>query len=130
MVASTEYANYLCDQLAPLGHITTRRMFGKTGVFCEGVMFGMLTENVLYLRVDSQNRTIFREAEAFPSLNYVKQGCTIDLSFWRAPDRLFDEHEELIAWAQAALAAAHRVAAIRCQLQVKANRGQPHGSAA
>jgi DNA transformation protein and related proteins len=113
MVASTEFASFLRDQLAPLGFVTMRRMFGKTGVFCEGVMFGMVTENILYFRVDDQNRTTFKEAESFPSLNYVKGGRTIDLSFWRAPDRLFDEHEELVAWARAALAAAHRVAAKR-----------------
>ena len=113
MVASTEFANFLREQLAPLGYVTTRRMFGKTGVFCDGVMFGMVTENIFYLRVDGGNRTSFKEAESFPSLSYVKNGTTIDLSFWRAPERLFDEHEELIAWARAALAAAHRVAAKR-----------------
>ena len=113
MVASIQFASFLCDQLAPLGYVTMRRMFGKTGVFCEGVMFGMVTEDILYFRVDDHNRASFKEAEAFPSLNYVKNGRTIDLSFWRVPDRLFDDDEELIAWAQAALAAAHRVAAKR-----------------
>jgi len=127
MVASTEFANFLRDQLAPLGYITMRRMFGKTGVFCEGVMFGMVTESILYLRVDGQNQATFKEAESFPSLNYVKNGRTIDLSFWRAPDRLFDEHEELVAWARAALAAAHRVAAKRGNPQVKGNRGRAYG---
>jgi TfoX/Sxy family transcriptional regulator of competence genes len=29
-------------------------MFGKSGVFCEGVMFGMITGNILYLRVDER----------------------------------------------------------------------------
>lgn len=124
MVASTEFASFLRDQLAPLGGVTVRRMFGKSGVFCEGVMLGMVTENVLYFRVDDQNRDTFKEAESFPSLNYVKQGCTIDLSFWRAPDRLFDEPEELITWARAALAAAHRVAAKRGHAPAKANRGR------
>ena len=76
MVASTEFASFLHDQLAPLGYVTTRRMFGKTGVFCEGVMFGIVTGNILYFRVDSQNREIFKEAESFPSLDYVKNGCT------------------------------------------------------
>ena len=113
MVASAEFASCLHDELAPLGYISMRRMFGKTGVFCEGVMFGMVTEDVLYFRVDSQNKEAFKEAESSPSLNYVKNGRTIDLSFWRAPDRLYDEHEELIAWSGAALAAAHRVAAKR-----------------
>jgi len=88
-------------------------MFGKSGVFCDAVMLGMVTDNTLYFRVDDENREIFREAEAFPPLNYAKQGATIDLSFWRVPERLFDEPDELIIWARAALAAAHRVATKR-----------------
>lgn len=113
MVASETYAEFLREQLASLGRITLRRMFGKTGVFCDGVMLGMVTENTLYFRVDDENREIFREAEAFPPLNYAKQGQTIDLAFWRVPERLFDEPDGLAAWARAALAAAHRVAAKR-----------------
>src|ERR1700732_1913902 len=113
MVASESFAEFLRDQLVPLGRITLRRMFGKTGVFCDGVMLGMVTENILYFRVDDQNRAAFKEAEAFPPLNYEKKGETIDLSFWRAPERLFDEPDELVAWAQAGLAAARRVAAKR-----------------
>jgi DNA transformation protein and related proteins len=113
MVATETYAEFLREQLAPLGRITLRRMFGKSGVFCDGVMLGMVTENTLYFRVDEENRETFREAEAFPPLNYAKKGQMIDLAFWRVPERLFDEPDELIAWAQAALAAAHRVAAKR-----------------
>ena len=73
MVASTEFASFLRDQLARLGYVTMRRMFGKTGVFCEGVMFGIVSENILYFRVDGQNRAMFKEAESFPSLNYEKK---------------------------------------------------------
>ncbi len=113
MVASDSYAEFLREQLAPLGHVTMRRMFGKTGVFCDGVMFGMVTQNMLYLRVDEHNREAFKEAEADPPLNYAKQGSMIDLAFWRAPERLFDEPDELHSWARLALAAAHRVAAKR-----------------
>ena len=113
MVASDAFAEFLRDQLAPLGRITMRRMFGKTGVFCDAVMFGMVTENTLYFRVDDQNRMTFREAESFPPLNYEKKGSTIDLSFWRAPERLFDEPDELVSWARAALAAARRGAVKR-----------------
>jgi DNA transformation protein len=113
MVASETYAEFLREQLASLGHVAMRRMFGKTGVFCDGVMLGMVTENTLYFRVDEENREIFREAEACPPLNYAKKGETIDLAFWRVPERLFDEPDEFITWARAALAAAHRVAAKR-----------------
>jgi DNA transformation protein and related proteins len=113
MVASASFAEFLREQLAPLGPIALRRMFGKTGVFCDGVMLAMVADNTLYFRVDEQNRAAFKEAEAFPPLNYSKQGSTIDLAFWRVPERLFDEPEEFVTWARAALAAAHRVAAKR-----------------
>ena len=113
MTASEGFAEFLRDQLAPVGRISMRRMFGKTGVFCDGVMLGMVTDNTLYFRVDDENRAAFQEAAAFPPLNYQKKGSSIDLSFWRAPERLFDEPDELITWARAALAAARRVAAKR-----------------
>jgi DNA transformation protein len=113
MVATDSFAEFLREQLAPLGHVTMRRMFGKTGVFRHGVMFGMVTDNMLYLRVDDHNREAFKEAESSPPLNHEKNGCTIDLSFWRAPERLFDEPDELLTWARLALAAARRVAANR-----------------
>src|SRR5260370_27058144 len=113
MVASDSFAEFVREQLAPLGRVTMRRMFGKTGVFCDGLMFGMVTDNTLYLRVDDGNREAFKEAESFPPLNYEKRGSIIDLSFWRAPERLFDEPDELVACACLALAAPRRVAAKR-----------------
>jgi DNA transformation protein len=113
LVASDSFADVLREQLAPLGHVTLRRMFGKTGVFCDGLMLAMVRDDVLYFRVDDDNRTIFKEAEAFPPLNYEKGGGSIDLAFWRAPERLFDEPDEFLAWARAAMGAARRVAAKR-----------------
>jgi DNA transformation protein len=120
MVASESFAEFLREQFAPLGHVTVRRMFGKTGVFCDGLMLGMVTDNTLYFRVDDHNRAAFKEAEALLPLNYEKKGETIDLSFWRAPERLFDEPDELVEWARIALAAARRVAA-------KNKRAAPRG---
>jgi DNA transformation protein and related proteins len=113
MAASDSFAEFLREQLAPLGRVSMRRMFGKTGVFCNGLMFGMVTNDTLYFRMDDHNRAIFKEAESAPPLSYEKQGVTIDLAFWRAPEHLLDEPEELVRWAQAALAAARRVAAKR-----------------
>ena len=127
MVASDSFAEFLREHLAPLGRVTLHRMFGKSGVFCDGVMFAMVTDNTLYVRVDDHNRATFKEAESFPPLNYAKKGSTIDLSFWRVPERLFDEPDELVAWARAALAAAHRVAARRTAPSPRRKSGSQHG---
>ena len=125
MVASDGFAEFLREQLTPLGHLTMRRMFGKTGVFCNGLMFGMVADDTLYVRVDDDNKSVFKEAESAPPLNYEKQGQTIDLTFWRVPERLLDEPEELVTWARAALAAARRVAARRGRTASKSEAMEP-----
>ena len=113
MVARAAFGEFLREMLAPLGPVGLRRMFGKTGVFCDGVMLGIVADNVLYLRVDEGNRVAFAEAADEAPLNYRKGGRVIDLAFWRAPDRLFDDPDALVAWARLALGAARRVAAGR-----------------
>src|SRR3977135_2833644 len=113
MVASDSFAEFLREQLVPLGRVTMRRMFGKTGVFGDCVMLAMVRDNTLYFRVDDENRETFKEAQSFPPLNYEKKGGTIDLAFWRAPERLFDEPDERVLGADAAMAAGGGVAAKR-----------------
>ena len=113
MVASASFAEFLSEQFASLGRVSLRRMFGKTGVFCDGLMFAVVADDALYFRVDDHNRAAFEEARSSPPLSYAKQGSTIDLSFWRAPARLFDEPDEFVTWARVALAAARRVSAKR-----------------
>jgi DNA transformation protein and related proteins len=110
MVASASFADLLREQLAPIGPLTLRRMFGKTGVFCHGLMFAMVANDTLFVRVDDKNRDVFKEAADSPPLNYAKKGETIDLAFWRVPERLLDEPDELVAWARASLEAARRIA--------------------
>ena len=125
MVASDAFAEFLREQLAPLGPVTFRRMFGKSGVFCDGVMLGMVTENTLYLRVDELNRETFSEAASFPPLNYAKKGTSIDLAFWRVPERLFDEPEEFVIWAREALAAARRPPVRKGSAKKKSQKRRP-----
>jgi DNA transformation protein and related proteins len=87
MVASDSFAQFRREQLAPLGYLTLRPMFGKTGVFCEGLMLGMVRDDTLYVRVDDHNRAAFAQAAAFPPLNYAKKGGTIVLACARAAVR-------------------------------------------
>jgi DNA transformation protein and related proteins len=125
MVASDGFAEFLREQLAPLGRVTMRLMFGKTGVFCNGLMRGIVTDDTLHVRVDDHNRTVFEEAESEPPLSYEKQVRTIDLAFWRVPEHLLDEPDEFVTWARAALAAAHRVTVER-ERKAPSRKSTPH----
>ena len=56
MAAGTSFGEFLQDQLGSLGHVTVRRMFGGAGVYCDGLMFGLVSDDTLYFRVDDGNR--------------------------------------------------------------------------
>lgn len=112
MAASAGFAELLHEHLAPLGGLSLRRMFGSTGLFSHGVMFGLVKDDTLFLRVDDGNRSAYEDAGAMP-FTYRRAGEVAALAYWTAPEALLDEPEELRRWARDALAAAHRVAAAR-----------------
>jgi DNA transformation protein len=112
MSASPGFADHLREHLAGLGGLSLRRLFGSTGVFSHGVMFGLVKDDVLFLRVDAANQADFA-AEGGEPFRYMRAGKVAALAYWSAPERLLDEPEELRRWAGAALGAAHRVAAGR-----------------
>lgn len=95
---------FLSDILAPLGHVTARRMFGGAGIYCDGVIFGLHIEDVLYLKADAALFAVF-EAEGCGPFTYdTKHGARTITSYWRAPERLYDEADEFVAWARRSLA--------------------------
>jgi DNA transformation protein len=78
-------------------------MFGGAGVFADGIMFALVSDDTLYFKVDETTRADF-EAEGMGAFTYAtKDGRNTLVSYWRAPERLFDEPDEMLAWARKAL---------------------------
>jgi DNA transformation protein and related proteins len=113
MPVSDTFRDFVLEQLAPLGPVRFRRMFGGGGVFLDGVMFGLIGDDVLYLKADDGNRALF-EAEGMGPFVYrgspagKSGGKSQTMSYWQTPERLNDEPDELLAFARAAVAAARR----------------------
>lgn len=95
-----------------LGPVNVRRMFGGAGVYADGVMFGLIAEDTLYLKGDVETKRDF-EAEGLCPFVYEGRGRKISMSYWRAPERLLDDPDELVVWARTALEAARRAAAAK-----------------
>jgi DNA transformation protein len=108
---SSEYVELLKDLSRPIPGIGFRRMFGADCMFHDGLMFAILHEERLYLKVDEDTRGLFDE-EGLPPFTYPhKDGTTGTLSGYRlAPERLYDEGDEFCDWARRAIAVAHRAA--------------------
>lgn len=108
MAVSTEYKAFVLEQLAPLGQVRIRNMFGGAGVYYGDLMFGLIAGEVLYFKADEINRPDF-EAEGTEAFVYAPpSGKTITMSYWEVPERLYDEPEELTHWARNAIEAAVR----------------------
>ena len=111
MGSNAEFLDFLRDQLLGLGHVTMRRMFSGAGIYCDGVIFALMLRDTLYFKVDDGNRRAY-EAEGLEPFSYDARGKTVTIgAYWRVPERLFDEPDEMLEWARAALAAGRRAAA-------------------
>jgi DNA transformation protein and related proteins len=93
------------------GHVSVRRMFGGAGIFADGVMFGLVSAGQIYLKTHSTTLACFEREGCRPFGYSSKNGKRVLTSYWRLPDRLYDDPEELAGWARQALAAARETQA-------------------
>jgi DNA transformation protein and related proteins len=104
--------DFIRDLFAPFGPVTVRRMFSGVGIFADGLMFGLVVRDAIYLKADDGNRADF-EREGCAPFSYTrgkKSGRPSEhaLPYWRLPERLYDDPDELALWARRAFAAAER----------------------
>ncbi len=104
--------DFIRDLFAPFGPVTVRRMFSGAGIFADGLMFGLVVRDAIYLKADDGNRADF-EREGCAPFTYTrgkKSGRPSQhaLPYWRLPERLYDDPDELALWARRAFAAAER----------------------
>ena len=104
---------FIHDLFQPFGAVSVRRMFGGAGLFADGVMFGLVSGGQIYLKVDATTVPCFEHEQCEPFEYSTKNGKRALTSYWRLPDRLYDDADELAQWARQALAAARRGAAIK-----------------
>lgn len=122
MATTGEFESFLMDLFAPLGGVSRRRMFGGLGLYRDGLMFALVTDDVLYFKADAAAQPAF-EAEGSAPFSYdTKAGRHTITSYWRAPERLYDEPDAFLVFARRAVEAAMRADA------AKAAKRKPAGS--
>jgi len=103
----SEYVEYLKEVFSEFGSVEPRRMFGGYGIFHKGLMFGLVADEVLYLKADEAIAKYFTERE-LEQFSYEKQGKAFKMSYYMAPEDIFDDLEEAKVWADRSFAAAVR----------------------
>jgi DNA transformation protein and related proteins len=111
----SDFIPFVQEMLEGWGPVSARRMFGGHGLYHEGLMFAIVMNQQLYLKVDEQNRPDF-EALGLAPFTYPMKGREVALSYWSVPDAMFDDPQEAVRWARSAWEAA---------LRGQASKGQP-----
>jgi DNA transformation protein len=126
-ISSAFNRNYACETLladnpldpefirqlfAPFGPVSVKRMFGGAGIWSEGLMFGLVFDGAIFLKVDETSIPDFEREGSRPFV-YTRAKSRgrvgrASLSYWRLPERLYDDPDELAVWARRALAIAER----------------------
>lgn len=103
----SEFIEFLIEQFAELGQIESRRMFGGHGIYHDGLMIGLVADDVLYLKVDGQTEAQFKAAGSRPFV-YNKAGKLVTMSYYEAPPEALDDPSDMAPWARLAYDAACR----------------------
>jgi DNA transformation protein len=103
----SDFIPFVQELLEGWAPVSARRMFGGHGLYHEGLMFAIVMDQRLYLKADEVNRPDF-EALGLGPFTYAMKGKDVALSYWAAPDTLFDDPQEAVHWAQTAWDAALR----------------------
>lgn len=111
--ASNEFVAMVCESLAPLGDVRARRMFGGYGIFCDGVPFALIAFDTLFFRTDEINRPAYesRGLQPFRPFADRPEPRSMVMPYHTPPDSVFDDPEEMLAWARPAFEAALRARA-------------------
>jgi DNA transformation protein len=124
-VEANEFVTHVLDLLEPLGPVSARRMFGGYGIYLDRIMFALVADVALYLKVDDVTRGEF-EAAGLEPFEYTKKGKTYRMSYHAAPEDALEDAELLRNWARKAVDAAMRAPRERRpRKKVDKKRGNP-----
>jgi DNA transformation protein len=104
-------AESIRELFSEFGPIDVRRMFGGAGVFVGGLMIALVSREVIHLKADAETIPEFEREGLGPFTYATRDGEHKLTSYWRMPERLYDDAEELAQWARRAHAVALRAAA-------------------
>jgi DNA transformation protein len=107
MAVSSDYLAYVLDQLAELGEVSSRRMFGAAGLYSGELFFAIVADDVLYLRVDDSNRADFSSRGMAQFRPYADRP-QLSMNYYEVPADVLESAGELAAWARRSVAVAMR----------------------
>ena len=110
--AEKEFVNYMVELMQTIGPVSAKGMFGGHGIFLDGLMFGLVADNILYLKADKETESEFK-AKGLEAFTYNKKGKEYKMPYYQAPEEALEDVDDMNFWANKAYAAALKAASIK-----------------
>ena len=105
MAVTDDYLQYTLEQLAGLGRVITRRMFGAVGLYHEGRFFGLIADDTLYFKVNDSNRGDY-EARGMGRFRPFPSKPHLSMTYYEVPADTLEDADECMVWARKSVAVA------------------------
>ena len=112
MRVKSDLASYVVEQLAFLGRISSRSIFGGVGIFLEERLLGIVMEDRLYLHTDKSNLDDYA-SRGMPQFKPYPNAFDLTTDHHQVPPEIVQDPEQLRAWSQRALTAAIEAARVK-----------------
>ena len=104
-----EFTNYVVDLMQSIGPVNAKRMFGGYGLFLDDLMFALISNGLLYLKADIENKDSFINNN-LTAFTYMKKAKECKLAYYQAPEEVLEDSDIMHNWIQSSYAAALRAA--------------------
>jgi DNA transformation protein and related proteins len=111
MKSSDRFRDFALDQLSAIPDVRARAMFGGIGIYSGDIFFGLIANDVLYLKVDDSNRGAYEAQNSAPFRPYPDRPMT--MPYYNVPVGVLEDPRELTIWARASIRIAASGAARR-----------------
>ena len=72
MASNPDFVQFIADQCADAGDITTRKMFGDYGIYCNGKIFGLICDNQFFIKPTDAARPLLKTIDMRPPYEGAK----------------------------------------------------------
>jgi DNA transformation protein len=102
MAVSDDFRDFVLEQLASAGRVTSRAMFGGVGLYLDGLFFALIDDDTLFFKTDDRTRRRYERAGSKPFCPYPDRPEQ-SLGYWTVPADVLEDAEELAGWAREAM---------------------------
>lgn len=94
MASQQSVVDYICEQMAGSGEISSRRMFGEYGIYCDATFIGVICKDTLFLKITQAGEALAADLERAPPYDGAKPSFVI-------PEERIEDRDWLAAMVRA-----------------------------